>query len=339
MTKDYYDILGIKKNASQEDIKKAFRELSKKYHPDRNPGDKAAEEKFKEINEANSVLSDPEKRMKYDRGDFDDGPANSPAAAWQQYMRRRQEAARQQAMKGEDLRIKIEVGFNEIYYGTHKKIKIGKPVMCHMCHGTGSEDHDMTTCPHCHGTGIYEQVFQQGGYTEVTRTQCPHCHGSGQIIKNPCRTCNGTGYENKTCEVEFDIPAGMPDQNMLIVPGQGGESKYRGGANGDLYVYVITKPSDTGLTRDDNCNINYIAKVPFSVFVLGGDIKVPHISSQLKIHIKPGTNVGNIIRLRGKGMPDPRYDDVYGDYLVKLNVEIPDASTLTKEQKEAIKKF
>jgi len=361
--KDYYGDLGVSKNASESDIKSAFRKLSKKYHPDvcKEPG---AEEKFKKINEAYSVLSDPQKKQMYDTygtadpneipgatGGWDFGGGGfDPFAAFAHGFGFGGgfgddgfgpefgfgDGNQQMKMKGEDLKVTIELTFDEIYYGVHKSIKMNKMCTCHRCHGSGSEGHETTTCPKCGGTGRVRQVHRQGNMVMQNIGVCPDCHGTGKIIKDPCPNCKGTGLEKKQVDVDFDVPAGMFENAYFLVRGKGNDGP-NNGIPGDLLVIVKEKPNQYGLKRDDKNNIIYDLKVPYKTLVFGGDVTVPYVGGTTKkIHISAGTESGKVFRLFQNGFPDPNNPRLKSDYIINVQCSIPKLDDLNNDQKMAI---
>lgn len=343
MVKDFYDVLGISRNATQDDIKKAFRQLSKKYHPDVNK-DPEAEEKFKEINEAYSVLSDPQKKQNYDMFGTSDGPERgfgggfNPFDPFGDFFRNNTAHNERPVERGDDLKITVKVDFNDIYTGCHKKIKLTKKCKCHRCNGSGSESNSTSACPHCGGTGMYRETINRGNVIVQNMKPCPHCHGTGDIIKDPCPNCGGTGLESKQVDVEFDIPAGMPEDAYFVVRGQGNDGPHRG-IPGDLMVSIEEIPNTHGIKRDERNNLIYTLKLPYTDLVFGCDAVIPYINSSLKIHIDAGTECGKTLKLARKGMPNPndRYD--VGNYIITIQCDIPKLKNLTSKQKDAIKKL
>lgn len=354
MAKNYYETLGVQKNATQDEIKKAFRSLSKKYHPDvcKEPD---AEEKFKEINEAYNVLNDKEKRQMFDTygtidpneinqgsgGGFDPfGGGFDPFEGFNPFGRSGGGFHQQQMKeKGDDLRITIEMSFDELFYGAHKKIKITKNCTCHRCHGSGSETNETCECTRCGGSGMVTEVKRFGNSVMQSTHVCQECHGTGRVIKDPCPSCHGTGLEKKQADVEFDVPAGMYSDAYFLVRGKGGDGPHRG-TPGDLLVVVKEKPNDYGLTRDDKNNILYTKKVPYKTMVFGGDVTLPYVGGQTqKIHIEQGTESGKKLKLYGKGFPDPNTPANKADYIVTIECEIPKPKNLSTETKEMIKKL
>jgi molecular chaperone DnaJ len=350
--RDYYEVLGVARAASVEDIKKAYRKLAIQHHPDKNPGDKKAEERFKELSEAYEVLSDPQKRQMYDQfghaaaggggpGGFDFQGANfndifgdifgdlfgaAAGAGGARGRGRRRSAAR----PGADLRTSIDVTFEEAAFGTEKVITVPKTVHCETCSGSGAKPGTQPeTCGECHGRG--EVTFQQGFFA-ISRP-CPRCNGMGQTIPNPCGSCSGTGTTKKRSQIAVRIPAGVDTGQRLKLSGEG-EAGERGGDAGDLYVVINILPHDF-FTRED---ADVICEVPitFSQAALGAEIEVPTLDGKVKLKIPSGTQSHKILRLKGKGIPQL---GAYGrgDQLVRVIVEIP--TRLNTEQKELLKKF
>lgn len=350
--RDYYEVLGVSKGASDDELKKAFRKEAKKYHPDLHPGDKEAEAKFKEINEAYEVLSNPEKRQRYDQfghagvdsnygagsgyggsgfGDFGDifsdifgggfgfggsgGRRNGPR-------------------RGNDVRQVVTISFEEAAFGCKKKINITKQEDCPTCKGTGAKPGTSAeTCSHCHGTGqIQTQQRTILGYmTNVTT--CPHCQGSGKIIKEPCRDCRGTGKVRKTRTVEIDIPAGIDDGQTMQLSGQG-EAGERGGPSGDLLITVRVRPHQM-FERSGN-DVYLTMPVTFVQAALGATLTVPTLDGVVEYDIPEGTQSGTRFRLRGKGIPFIRGKN-RGDQYVTVEVEVP--KNLSQRQKEILREF
>ncbi len=350
--RDYYEVLGVSKGASDDELKKAFRKEAKKYHPDLHPGDKEAEAKFKEINEAYEVLSNPEKRQRYDQfghagvdpnygagggggfnGGFNDfgdifsdifgggfgfgggGRRNGPK-------------------RGNDVRQVVNVSFEEAAFGCKKKINVTKMESCHTCGGTGAKAGTQPeTCQHCHGTGqIQTQQRTILGYmTNVTT--CPNCHGTGKIIKEPCRDCRGTGKVRTSKTIEINIPAGIDDGQTMQLSGQG-EPGERGGPHGDLLITVKVRPHDIFKRRDNDIFLDM--PISFVQAALGATLKVPTLDGLVEYDIPEGTQSGTRFRLRGKGIPFIRGKG-RGDQYVTVTVEVP--KNLTSKQKELLKEF
>ena len=350
MEKNYYDILGVSKNASKSDIKSAFRKLSKKYHPDVCK-EEGAEEKFKEINEAYTVLSDPEKKQMYDTyGTVDPNAAGGDGFdpfgdGFNPFSMFRGGGfgfgggfghGNQMKEKGEDLKITIELSFDDIYNGVHKKISMSKKCTCHRCNGSGSQSNETGTCQSCGGTGFIKNVKRHGNTIIQNMGPCPECHGTGQCIKDPCPNCNGSGLETKTVDVEFDVPPGIFENAYFIVRGKGNDGPHRGVA-GDLLVIVKERPNMYGLKRDDNNNILYDLKVPYKTLVFGGDVTVPYVNGERKkIHISAGTESGKVLKLFNMGFPDPNNPSLKSDYIITVQCDIPKLDDLDDEQKKNI---
>ena len=338
MEKNYYDILGISKNASQDELKAVYRSLAKRYHPDVNK-DPGAEEKFKEIQEAYAVLSDPQKRETYDRYGTAD-PQAAQQAQWEDVGGFGFNpfggfgARRPQKERGEDLKIHINLNIDEIFDGVHKKLKVNKQCTCHRCHGSGSETNETTACEHCHGTGMYTHVERTSFGIQQTMSSCPYCHGTGKIIKNPCPSCNGTGLEKSTKEIEFDVPAGMPNDSYFVIPGQGNDGPHRG-IPGDLIVIVNENPNDKGLTRDDENNLLYNLNAKITDLIYGADIEIPWIKGYKKMHIEPGTQPGKVITRYGEGFPNPNNPKgPKANYKITINCKIPKVNDLHGKDRE-----
>ncbi len=359
--RDYYEVLGVSKTATADEIKKAYRKLAIKYHPDKNPDDKAAEEKFKEAAEAYEVLSNDEKRQKYDQfghsmgsqgfegfgggfsgggmsmedifaqfgdifgGHFGGGFGGFGGATGSRSSRRRQKPQR----RGSDLRITVKLTLKEIMSGVDKTLKIPTWVKCDHCNGTGAKDGTaFTTCPTCHGSGTVSQVVQGIFGPQEAVGVCPQCEGDGKIISEPCSYCNGEGIQKKDELVSFHIPAGVTDGMTLTIRGKGNAPR-RGGVNGDLLV-VIQEIKDAELIRDGNDVIyNLMLDVPTAA--LGGAVEVPTITGRARLNIPAGTQPGKVLRLRGKGLPEYNRSTV-GDELINIMVYIPE--TLTDKEKE-----
>ena len=360
--RDYYEVLGVEKTASEAEIKKAYRKLAIQYHPDKNPGDKEAEEKFKEAAEAYSVLSDKEKRARYDQfghagmggaagggfsdfGDFDlndifssvFGHGFSGFGGFGGFGGGGGRAS-QRKFRGSDLRVKVKMSLKDVSTGVEKKFKLKKYVMCEHCHGTGAEGDGATeTCPTCHGTGSVTRTQQSIFGMMQTQSVCPQCNGEGKIIKNKCKHCSGEGIVYGEEVVEVKIPAGVAEGMQLTVNGKGNAGK-RNGVPGDLLV-VIEEEAHPDLIRDENDLIyNLLLSVPTAA--LGGAVEIPTIDGKVKVKIEPGTQPGKVLRLRGKGLPSVNsygYSNGTGDLLVNVSVYIPE--TLSKEEKQAMEKM
>lgn len=353
--RDYYEVLGVSRDASNEEIKKAYRKLAIKYHPDKNPGDKAAEEKFKEAAEAYDVLSDAEKRSKYDRfghsmgqagfggaggfggggfGGFGGGMSMedifahfgdifgghfSGAAGGQ---------PRKPTRKGTDLRITVKVSLKDVMNGVDKKLKIPRLVACEHCHGTGAKDGTaLKTCPTCNGTGTVSHVVNGFFGPEEHRSVCPTCQGNGKIISETCSYCNGTGVVKKDEIIEFHIPAGVEDGMVLTMRSKGNAAR-NGGVNGDLLV-VIQEEKNDELIRDGN-DLIYNLMLDFPTAALGGTAEIPTVEGRARLKIAAGTQPGKVLRLRGKGLPKMN-SSVKGDLLVNVMVYVPESLTAAEQ--------
>ncbi len=350
--RDYYEVLGVSKGASDDEIKKAFRQQSKKYHPDLNPGNKEAEEKFKEVNEAYQVLSDPDKKAKYDQFGHAGVDPNFGAGAGGGFNGAGFDfgdifgdifggfggfgggSRRNGPRRGNDLRQVVDISFEEAAFGCKKTINLTKQEKCDTCKGTGAKPGTTPeTCPHCNGTGqIQTQQRTILGYmTNVTT--CPQCKGSGKIIKEPCRDCRGTGKVRKSKTIEINIPAGIDNGQTMQLSGQG-EPGDRGGVNGDLLITIRVRPHPI-FTRDGN-NVYIDMPITFVQAALGATLKVPTLDGAVEYDIPEGTQSGTRFRLKGKGIPYIRSKS-RGDQYVTVNVEVP--KNLTAKQKEILKEF
>lgn len=353
--RDYYEVLGVTKNASDDEIKKAYKKMAIKYHPDRNPGDKEAEEKFKEAAEAYDVLRDPQKRARYDQ--FGPEGVNGAGGFGGQSMNMDDifsmfgdifgghgfggfgggfgggGRARKPQFRGGDLRLKVRLNLQEIATGVTKKFKVKKKVTCTHCHGSGAEGAGATEqCPTCHGSGYVVKTQQSIFGMMQTQSVCPTCGGEGTVIKNKCKTCGGEGVVNGEEVIEVKIPAGVADGMVVNVPGKGHAAR-RGGVPGDIQVYIEEEPSNELLREDNNLIYNLLLDVPTAA--LGGSAEIPTIDGKVKIKIDPGTQPGKVVRLRGKGLPAVQgYGYGVGDLIVNISVYIPE--TLSKDEKKAM---
>ena len=356
--RDYYEVLGLTKTASEDDIKKAYRKIAIKYHPDRNPGDKEAEEKFKEAAEAYNVLHDPQKRQQYDQFGFA-GPMGG-AGGFDGFGAQMNmddifsmfgdifgghgfggfggaRAGRPQQHRGSDLRLKVRLTLQEINTGVTKKFKVRKDITCSHCHGTGAEDGSgRETCPTCHGSGVITHTTQSIFGMMQTQGVCPTCHGEGQVIKNKCHQCGGTGVTKGEEVVEINIPAGVAEGMVVNVPGKG-NTGHHGGPAGDIQVYIEEENNDA-FVRDGN-DLIYNLLLDFPTAALGGEVDIPTIDGRtLKVKIDSGTQPGKTMRLRGKGLPAVRgYGNGNGDLVVNISVYVP--KTLSHDEKKAIEAF
>lgn len=353
--RDFYEILGVPKTATAEEIKKAYRKQALKYHPDKNPDNKDAEEKFKEAAEAYEVLSNPEKKSRYDQfghaglgnagGGFS-GAGMTIEDIFNQFGdifgdfggfggfgfggRR----SSQRVNKGSNLRVKVTLSLDEIAHGVEKKLKVNKLVTCNTCGGTGAKGNNaFTTCSTCHGSGHVTRIANTLLGQMQTTSTCPHCNGEGKIIRDRCTTCHGEGIIKDQEIVKVNIPAGVGEGMQLNVTGKGNAAR-RGGINGDLLVLIEEKPHPE-LIRDGNDLIYYLhLSIPQAA--VGTTVEIPTIDGRAKIRIEPGTQPGKILRLRGKGIPEVNgYGR--GDLLVSINVWIP--KNLTKEEQKSLEKM
>lgn len=341
-TKDYYGILGVGKDAGDAEIKAAHRRLTKMYHPDVNKAPEAAD-KFKEVQEAYEVLSDKGKRANYDRFGTPDGfggmqgdAGGSPFDAFGAFASffggmgggRPRES-------GEDMKITISLPIEDIFSGVRKKVRIRRDEPCHRCSGSGSETNQSATCPECGGTGWTTKTTRNGASMYQQMGPCPKCHGTGTVIEDPCPNCHGTGVEQKDADIEFEVPAGMPDGSCLTIKGQGNAGRHRG-ARGDLYVIVTELPNGRGLSRDDDGNIACSVNMRIGEMVRGCEKDVPYVTGTQRIKVPAGSQPGQEIRLYGKGMPDPLHRRRRGDFVVRLNAAIPSASELSGREMELL---
>lgn len=358
--RDYYEVLGVEKTATADEIKKAYKKKAIQYHPDRNPDNKEAEEKFKEAAEAYGVLSDPDKRSKYDQFGFDGLNSAGGGSGFGGGMSmddifsmfgdifsgggfggfggfgggQSRSRGGERKYKGADVRIKVSLTLQEISTGVTKKFKIKKLVPCTHCNGTGAENGSGTeTCPDCNGTGTIIKTQQSIFGMMQTQAVCPRCNGEGKIIKNRCPHCSGDGVVYGEELVEVKIPAGVADGMQLVVEGKGNAGKHNG-YPGNLLI-VIEEQEHKDLIRDENDLIyNLLLTVPQAI--LGGTVEVPTIDGAVKLKIEPGTQPGKVLRLRDKGLPI-LHSSRKGDMLVNVSVYIPES--LSKEEKAAIEKF
>ncbi len=355
--RDYYEVLGVDRNADEETLKKAYRVLAKKYHPDMHPDDKEAEAKFKEASEAYAVLSDPEKRKQYDQfghaafdggaggggfggfdfsgadfsdifgdifGDFFGGGRSS-----------RYSSRSNGPMKGANIRTSIRITFMEAITGVDKEIELTLKDECKTCHGSGARPGSTPeTCPKCGGKGQVVNI-QQSFFGTVRNIQtCPDCHGTGKIIKDKCPDCGGTGYIASRKKIAVTIPAGIDNGQSVRIRGKG-EPGVNGGERGDLLVEVIV--SSHPMFRRQDQNIYSTVPLSFAVAALGGEVLIDTVDGRVAYEVKPGTQTDTRVRLKGKGVPSTRYKDVRGDHYVTLVVQTPDK--LSHEAKELLKQF
>ena len=351
--RDYYEVLGVGRDANDEELKKAYRKLAKKYHPDMNPGDKDAEAKFKEASEAYAVLSDPEKRKQYDQfghaafeggaggaggfdfsgmdftdifsdlfGDFFGGGGRSAAGS-------------NGPMRGSNVRASVTLTFEEAVFGCDKEIELVLKDECATCHGTGVKPGSTKqTCPKCGGKGRIMMTQQSFFGTVQNVTTCPQCHGTGELITDPCPDCHGTGYVAKKKRISVSIPAGI-DNGQCVRIREKGEPGRNGGPRGDLLVEVRVKQHKEFERR--GYDIYSVAPISFAQAALGGEVIIDTLDGKVSYEVKPGTQTNQTIRLRGKGVPSLRNRGVRGDQYVTLVVQVPTA--LNEKAKEALKAF
>jgi molecular chaperone DnaJ len=348
--RDYYEVLGVEKSVTIEEIKKTYRKLAIKYHPDKNPGDKTAEEKFKELGEAYEVLCDEQKRALYDQyghaafdrrsGGFGRGGGfHDPFEVFREVFGgasifedlfgggRRDPT---QPERGDDLRYDMEITFEEAAHGCQKEITVTKPERCDVCHGSGAEAGSQTrTCPTCGGRG---QVISSRGIFSIAQT-CPHCQGAGRVIEKPCKACKGAGRRERTSKIPLRIPAGVDTGSRLRSSGHG-EAGFRGGPSGDLYVVLHVKAHE--IFQRDGDDLLCEVPVGFVQAVLGADIEVPTLDGKATLKVPAGTQPGTMFRLKGKGVKNIQGYG-HGDLHVRINVEVP--THLSAAQKAKLQEF
>lgn len=360
--RDYYEVLEVTKESSVEEIKKAYRKKAIQYHPDKNPGDKEAEEKFKEAAEAYDVLSNPDKRSRYDQfghagmsgaagnggpfGGFSGGMSmddifsmfgdifggHSGFGGFSGFGGGG--SSQQRRFRGSDLRVKVKLNLKEISAGVEKKFKLKKYIQCDHCHGSGAEGNSGSeTCPTCKGSGSVIRNQQTILGTMQTRSTCPTCSGEGTIIKEKCKVCGGDGIVHGEEVVSVKIPAGVAEGMQLSMGGKGNAGKHNG-VPGDLLIQV-QEEAHPDLIRDEN-DLVYNLLLSFPTAALGGAVEIPTIDSKVKVKIDPGTQPGKVLRLRGKGLPSVNGYGT-GDLLVNVSIYVPEA--LSKDEKNTLEKF
>ena len=355
--RDYYEVLGVSKGASEDEIKRAYKKLARKYHPDMNPGDKEAEEKFKEVNEANEVLSDPEKKARYDQFGFAGvDPSYGAGAGGGAYggaggfdfgdlgdifgsffgggfggQQRRNPNAPQ---RGESIRASVSVTFKEAAFGCEKDVTVERSEQCATCKGSGCQPGTTPEiCPDCHGSGMVQVQQRTPMGVFASSRPCQRCHGTGKIIHQPCTDCGGTGAVRKRKTIKINIPAGIDHGQTISLRGQGNAGK-NGGPAGDLLVTVMVQPHE--LFRREGTSVLCEAPITFSQAVLGAKLKIPTIDDSVEYSIPEGTQTGAVFRLRGKGIPVLNGRG-RGDQYVTVVIETPRG--LNREQRDALKKF
>lgn len=358
--RDYYELLGVSRSASDDEIKKAYRKKAIQYHPDKNPGDKEAEEKFKEAAEAYEVLSNPEKRQRYDQfghagvggaagggfsgggftmedifaqfGDIFGGHFGGGFGGFSGFGG--SSRGGQRVNRGSNLRVRVKLSLSEIAKGAEKKIKVRKQVTCSHCHGTGAEgEASYSTCNTCRGTGTVTRISQTILGRMQTQSVCPDCQGEGKIITRKCTHCGGEGIVQQEEIISINIPAGVAEGMQLSVSGKGNAAR-RGGVNGDLLVVIEEEPHPE-LIRDEN-DLIFNLLLSFPTAALGGTVEIPTIDGRVKVKIEPGAQPGKVLRLRGKGLPSVNHYG-NGDLLVNISVYVPES--LSRDERKLIEKL
>ena len=354
--RDYYEVLGVNKSASEDEIKKAYKKMARKYHPDLNPDNKEAEEKFKEVNEAYEVLSDANKKARYDQFGFAGVDPNYGAGAgggayeaggfdfgdlgdifgsffgggFNAAQRRNPNAPQ----RGESIRLGVTISFEEAAFGCEKEVSVDRYETCTSCHGSGCADGTSPeVCPDCHGSGQVQVRRQTPMGVFATTSPCGRCGGKGRIIKTPCTACRGSGLERKRRTIQAKIPAGIDNGQTISIRGQGHAGK-NGGPSGDLLITITVRPHE--LFRREGTSVLCEAPITFAQAVLGAELEIPTIDGKVKYDLPEGTQSGTTFRLKGKGIPELNGRG-RGDQYVTVYIETP--RNLNREQKEALKKF
>ena len=356
--RDYYEVLGVSKGATDDEIKKSYRKLAKQYHPDLNPGDKAAEARFKEVNEAYEILSDKEKRARYDQfGHAGVDPNFNPGGGFGGGFGGFTDmgdidlgdlfgsffgggfggggsSRRNGPQKGETIRTGVAISFEEAAFGCEKEVTVSRTEQCDVCHGTGcAPGTTAEDCPDCHGSGTVRIQRGGGGFSFATTTTCPKCRGAGKIIHQPCKTCNGAGSVRRQKKLAVTIPAGIDNGQAVSLRGQGGAGK-NGGPAGDLLIAVTVRPHPT--FRREGTSVYMDQPVSFVQAALGAELEIPTIDGTVKYTMPEGTQSGTTFRLRGKGIPGLNGRG-RGDQYVTVKVQVP--TGLSRAQKDALKAF
>ena len=353
--RDYYEVLGVSKGASEDEIKRAYKKLARKYHPDMNPGDKEAEEKFKEVNEANEVLSDPEKKARYDQfgfagvdpsygagasgaggygGGFDFGDLGDIFGSFFGGGFGGGQTRRNGPQRGESIRASVAVTFTEAAFGCEKEVSIERSEQCASCKGSGcAPGTTPEICPDCHGSGMVQVQQRTPMGVFASSRPCQRCRGTGKIIHQPCADCGGSGAVRKRKTIKVTIPAGIDHGQTISLRGQGNAGK-NGGPAGDLLITVMVRPHE--LFRREGNDVFCEAPITFRQAVLGATLEIPTIDGPVKYDIPEGTQTGTVFRLRGKGIPALNGRG-RGDQYVTVTIETP--RNLNREQKEALKRF
>ena len=356
--RDYYEVLGVSKGATDDEIKKSYRKLANQYHPDLNPGDKAAEARFKEVNEAYEILSDKEKRARYDQfGHAGVDPNFNPGGGFGGGFGGFTDmgdidlgdlfgsffgggfggggsSRRNGPQKGETIRTGVAISFEEAAFGCEKEVTVSRTEQCDVCHGTGcAPGTTAEVCPDCHGSGTVRIQRGGGGFSFATTTTCPKCRGAGKIIHQPCKTCNGAGSVRRQKKLAVTIPAGIDNGQAVSLRGQGGAGK-NGGPAGDLLIAVTVRPHPT--FRREGTSVYMDQPVSFVQAALGAELEIPTIDGTVKYTMPEGTQSGTTFRLRGKGIPGLNGRG-RGDQYVTVKVQVP--TGLSRAQKDALKAF